>query len=172
MDGKFLSNLRFADDIVIFSRSTTEAEVMLEELNERKIGLRINRKKTQFMKNAWCNGGHVNIDGSPLSKRNLACLGRSMNMENDMKKELVRRRRTAWSAYGSIKQSTDQLLDSDLRAHLFDSTVLPAVCYAAETWLDTSATAKSLKLHTELSRDVFISSTCFPNIEPVFTAPI
>ena len=75
VDGKFLSNLRFADDIVIFSRSTTEAQAMLGELNEagRKIGLRINRKKTQFMKNVWCNGGHVNTDGSPLSKRNLTC---------------------------------------------------------------------------------------------------
>ncbi|WKY08372.1 hypothetical protein Q1695_007692 [Nippostrongylus brasiliensis] len=54
VDGKFLSNLRFADDIVIFAKSTTEAETMLRELDEagRKIGLRINRKKTRFMKNS------------------------------------------------------------------------------------------------------------------------
>ena len=149
VDGKFLSNLRFADDIVIFSRSTTEAEAMLGELNEagRKIGLRINRKKTQFMKNAWCNGGHVNIDGSPIVEtKSYVYLGRSMNMENDMKEELVRRRRAAWSAYGSIKEATDQLLDPDLRAHLFNSTVLPALCYAAETWPDTSATTESLQV--------------------------
>ena len=40
VDGKFLSNLRFADDIVFFSRSTKEAEAMLGERNEtgRKIG--------------------------------------------------------------------------------------------------------------------------------------
>ncbi|KAE9416321.1 hypothetical protein Angca_002462, partial [Angiostrongylus cantonensis] len=52
IDGKFLSNLRFADYIVIFSRSTSEAEMMINELNEAgiKIGLRINRKKTQFIK--------------------------------------------------------------------------------------------------------------------------
>ncbi|KAE9413785.1 hypothetical protein Angca_007815, partial [Angiostrongylus cantonensis] len=52
IDGKFLSNLRFADDIVIFSRSTSEAEMMINELNEAeiKMGFRINRKKTQFMK--------------------------------------------------------------------------------------------------------------------------
>ncbi|KAK6732237.1 hypothetical protein RB195_016554 [Necator americanus] len=54
VDGRFLSNLRFADDIVLFSSSTNEAETMLNELNEagKRIGLRINRKKTQFMKNA------------------------------------------------------------------------------------------------------------------------
>uniref|UniRef100_A0A0K0CYC1 Reverse transcriptase domain-containing protein n=1 Tax=Angiostrongylus cantonensis TaxID=6313 RepID=A0A0K0CYC1_ANGCA len=52
IDGKFLSNLRFADDIVIFSRSTSEAEMMINELKEAgiKIGLRINRKKTKFIK--------------------------------------------------------------------------------------------------------------------------
>ncbi|KAE9412640.1 hypothetical protein Angca_007107, partial [Angiostrongylus cantonensis] len=52
IDGKFPSNLRFADDIVIFSRSTSAAEMMINELNEAriKIGLRINRKKSQFMK--------------------------------------------------------------------------------------------------------------------------
>ncbi|VDM75216.1 unnamed protein product [Strongylus vulgaris] len=34
VDGRFLSNLRSADDIVLFSRNTTEAETMLRELNE------------------------------------------------------------------------------------------------------------------------------------------
>ncbi|KAE9412651.1 hypothetical protein Angca_010129, partial [Angiostrongylus cantonensis] len=66
IDGKFLSNLHFADDIVIFSRSTSEAELMINELNEAgmKIGLLINRKKTQFMKNPWCEGEKIELDGS------------------------------------------------------------------------------------------------------------
>ncbi|VDM76192.1 unnamed protein product [Strongylus vulgaris] len=57
VDGS-LSNLRFADDIVLFSRNITEAKTMLKEINEvgKQIGLRINRKKTQFMKNALGSG--------------------------------------------------------------------------------------------------------------------
>ncbi|VDL74596.1 unnamed protein product [Nippostrongylus brasiliensis] len=53
-NGKFLSSLRLTDDIVIFAKNTTEAEAMLRELDEagRKIGLRTNRKKTQFSKNS------------------------------------------------------------------------------------------------------------------------
>ncbi|VDP52491.1 unnamed protein product [Heligmosomoides polygyrus] len=56
VDGKLLSNQRFVDDIVIFWTIAAEAGTMLKELNEAlmKIGLQINRKKTQFMKNAWC----------------------------------------------------------------------------------------------------------------------
>ncbi|KAK6733674.1 hypothetical protein RB195_017432 [Necator americanus] len=52
VDGRFPSNLRFADEIVLFSSSTNEAEKILNELNEagKRIGPRIDRKKTQFMK--------------------------------------------------------------------------------------------------------------------------
>ncbi|WKY08453.1 hypothetical protein Q1695_007741 [Nippostrongylus brasiliensis] len=74
-------------------------------------------------------------------------------MDNDRNEELIRRRRAAWSAYGSLKEATDLLYDADLGVHLFDSTVRPALCYAAETWPDTSATAKSLQVtHRALER--------------------
>ncbi|VDM77430.1 unnamed protein product [Strongylus vulgaris] len=36
-------------------------------------------------------------------------------------------------------------MDQQLRARLFDSFVLPALCYAAETGLDTVATSKGLR---------------------------
>ncbi|KAE9415656.1 hypothetical protein Angca_002663, partial [Angiostrongylus cantonensis] len=94
--GKFLSNLRFADDIVIFSRSTSEAEMMINELNEAgiKIGLGINRKKTQFMENPWCEGEKIELDGSLIAETtSYVYLRRSMNMKNSMKEELDRRRR-------------------------------------------------------------------------------
>ncbi|KAE9415673.1 hypothetical protein Angca_000466, partial [Angiostrongylus cantonensis] len=77
--------LRFADDIVIFSRSSSEAE-----LNEAgiKIGLRINRKKTQFMKNPWCESEKIELDGSLIAETtSYVYLGRSMNMGNSMKEE-------------------------------------------------------------------------------------
>ncbi|KAK6744007.1 hypothetical protein RB195_010982 [Necator americanus] len=136
VDGRFLSNLCFADDIVLFSSSTNEAETMLNELNEagKRIGLRINRKKTQFMKNAHCEDGGVQLEGSQIVETpSYVYLGRSMNMENDLKEELNRRMRAAWAAFAAVREATDQLADQDLRAHLFDSTVLLALCYAAET---------------------------------------
>ncbi|KAK6741808.1 hypothetical protein RB195_009591 [Necator americanus] len=136
VDGRFLSNLRFADDIVLFSSSTNEAETMLNELNEagKRIGLRINRKKTQFMKNAHCEDGGVQLEGPQIVETpSYVYLGRSMNMENDLKEELNRRMRAAWAAFAAVREATDQLTNQDLRAHLFDSTVLPALCYAAET---------------------------------------
>ncbi|KAK6760621.1 hypothetical protein RB195_021907 [Necator americanus] len=126
---------------------------MLNELNEagKRIGLRINRKKTQFMKNAHYEDGGVQLEGSHIVETpSYVYLGRSMNMENELKEELNRRMRAAFAA---VREATDQLTDQDLRAHLFDSTVLPALCYAAETWTDIAATStKLLSTHRALER--------------------
>ncbi|KAK6762057.1 hypothetical protein RB195_022958 [Necator americanus] len=121
VDGRFLSNLRFVD-VVLFSKSTNEAETMLNELNEagKRIGLRINRK-TQFMKNAHCEDGGVQLEGSQIVETpSYVYLGHSMNMEGDLKEELNRRMRAALAAFASLREPTDQLTDQDLRAHLFD----------------------------------------------------
>ncbi|KAK6749318.1 hypothetical protein RB195_001742 [Necator americanus] len=156
VDGRFLSNLRFADDIVLFSSCTNEAERRLNELNEaaKRIGLRIKRKKTQFMKNAHCEDGGVQLEGSQIVETlSYVYIKRSMNMENDLKEELNRIMRAAWAAFATVRKATDQLTDQDLRAHLFDSTVLPALCYAAETWADTATTSRQLlTIHRALER--------------------
>ncbi|EYB86158.1 hypothetical protein Y032_0284g1336 [Ancylostoma ceylanicum] len=142
VDGRFLSNLRFPNDIVPFSRSTGKAQAILNEFNEvgKKIGLRMNRTKTKFMKNAFCDGERIELEGTQIAETiPFVYLGRSSNMENDLKEELDRRRRAAWAAFGS---AADQLTDHELRAHRFDSTVLPR--YADETWSDTVATLKAV----------------------------
>ncbi|KAE9418543.1 hypothetical protein Angca_007521, partial [Angiostrongylus cantonensis] len=54
--------------------------------------------------------------------------------------------RAAWAAFGPLKETTDQLKNPKVRAHLFDSTVLPALCYGAETWVDTSTASRILRI--------------------------
>ncbi|KAK6756341.1 hypothetical protein RB195_014633 [Necator americanus] len=65
VDERLLSSLHFAEDIVLFSKSASEAETMLNGLNElgKRIGLRINRKKTQFMTNPYCEDRGVQLEG-------------------------------------------------------------------------------------------------------------
>ncbi|KAK6763485.1 hypothetical protein RB195_023981 [Necator americanus] len=62
--------------------------------------------------------------------------------------------RAAWAAFAAVREATNQLTDQDLRAHLFDSTVLPALCYAAETWADTTATSRKLLTTHKALRNV------------------
>ncbi|KAE9417507.1 hypothetical protein Angca_009342, partial [Angiostrongylus cantonensis] len=42
--------------------------------------------------------------------------------------------RAAWGAFKSIEDAVKRTKNTGLRAHLFDSTVLPALTYASETW--------------------------------------
>ena len=44
-----------------------------------------------------------------------------------------RRSKAAWAAFGPLREATDHLTDLELCAYLFDTTVLSALCYAAET---------------------------------------
>ncbi|KAH7712851.1 hypothetical protein AAVH_19800 [Aphelenchoides avenae] len=51
IDGKRLTHLRFADDIVLVGSSRADVQKRLEELNERSnaVGLRINKEKTEWL---------------------------------------------------------------------------------------------------------------------------
>ncbi|KAK6760773.1 hypothetical protein RB195_022006 [Necator americanus] len=62
----------------------------------KRIGLRINRKKTQFMKNAYDEDGEVQIDSSQIVQTSSQVYpGHSTGMENDLKEELNKRMRAA-----------------------------------------------------------------------------
>ncbi|KAK6749888.1 hypothetical protein RB195_002103 [Necator americanus] len=61
-------------------------------------------------------------------------LGRELEMMNNLTPELDRRRRAAWGAYKSIEDVVKKIRNPWFRAHLFNTTVLPALTYASETW--------------------------------------
>ncbi|WKX88927.1 hypothetical protein Q1695_008512 [Nippostrongylus brasiliensis] len=74
-------------------------------------------------------------------------------MENDLAPEIARRRRAAWAAFSSIREVTDQVEDAGLRASIFNASILPAMCYATETWPDNKAVAKAMQTtHRALER--------------------
>ncbi|KAK6760979.1 hypothetical protein RB195_022159 [Necator americanus] len=84
---------------------------MLKELNKvgKRIGLRINRKKSQFMENAFGEDGGVQLDSSQIVETSSQVhLRHSMNMENDLKKELNRRMRAAWTALVPAREAKDE----------------------------------------------------------------
>lgn len=56
-----------------------------------------------------------------------------MSKENDIKGELDRRRSVRLRT-----RSTDDLTDQKFGANLFDSTVLLALCYASDSFVDTA----------------------------------
>ncbi|KAK6749058.1 hypothetical protein RB195_001583 [Necator americanus] len=99
------------------------------------IGLQLNLQKTMFMRNGWVSNAPFTLNGTNISEcTSYVHLGRELNMMNDPTPELERRRRADWGAYKSIEGVAKKTRNIRLRAHLFNTTVLPALTYASETW--------------------------------------
>ncbi|CAD6189601.1 unnamed protein product [Caenorhabditis auriculariae] len=139
-DGKVLTNIRFADDIVLFSSSTTELSSMLNDLDEvgKKIGLKMNVKKTQWMKKRFCDQGKVTLESATFKRSHPT--------------PTLAAKRAGWAAFNSIKEVTSQLKNPKLRAHIFEASIIPAISYGAEVWPDTKKNATALRTYRALER--------------------
>ncbi|KAK6762307.1 hypothetical protein RB195_023138 [Necator americanus] len=137
VDCRQLHHFRFADDIVLITPSINQTERMLTEFDEtcECIGPQLNLQKTMFMRNQWVSDAQFTLEGTNISEfTSYVYLGRESNMMNDLTPELGKKRRTAWGAYKSIEDVVKKTKNTRLRAHLFNTTVLPALTYASETW--------------------------------------
>ena len=137
VDGRHLHHLRFADDIVLITPTIQQAERMLADFDCEcgKIGLQLNLTKTMFMRNGLVPDAPFTLNGTNVTECfSYVYLGREVNMMNDLAPELSRRKRAAWGAFKTIEGVVKKTKNIRLRAHLFDSAVLPALTYASETW--------------------------------------
>ncbi|KHJ95112.1 hypothetical protein OESDEN_04944, partial [Oesophagostomum dentatum] len=90
-EGTNITNLRFADDVVLCAKSHEEAERMLNNLSEtsKLIDLEMKMKKTKYMKNVWCLSGEAKLEGRTLEEvTSYTYLGISINMEEDLTEEM------------------------------------------------------------------------------------
>ncbi|VDM61400.1 unnamed protein product [Angiostrongylus costaricensis] len=72
-------------------------------------------------------------NGSNISEcSSYVYLGREINVINNLAPELSRRKRAAWEAIKSIDDVVKTIKNAQLRAHIFDSTTLPALTYTSE----------------------------------------
>ncbi|KAK6748119.1 hypothetical protein RB195_001005 [Necator americanus] len=88
-----------------------------------------------FMRNGWVSDAPFTLNGTNISECT-SCVypGRELNMMNDLTPELGMRRRAAWGAYKIIEDIVKETKNTRLRAHLFNTTVLPSLTSASETW--------------------------------------
>lgn len=97
---KRLTNLRFADDIVLFASTSAELQQMLQDLSmaSREVGLHMNMTKTQTMTNSTKR--RVEVDGQALHYVDeYIYLGQLVSFENRQEREIDRRIENAWKIY-------------------------------------------------------------------------
>ncbi|KAG1651908.1 Ring canal kelch protein [Nymphon striatum] len=119
INGHRLTNLRFADDVVLFSESPQELQLIVEELRtaSNKVCLEINLSKTKVMFNR-------NVEIQPIMTGNVALdqvdrytyLGQLISIHRDWEPEVRRRVALGWQAFGRLNNVWLQQVTSLLEA--------------------------------------------------------
>ena len=142
-----LTNLRFADDVVLFSSSKQSIQRMLTlmKIECEKVGLIMHEGKTKVMHNGVDgNEGttsvmveNMKIDVLPCNAAT-AYLGRSLCWTDLHTCEIESRMRKAWGQFHKFKKAlTDKSQPLSLRMKLYQATVTPCATYGCASWMDT-----------------------------------
>ena len=132
IDGEFLSNLRFADDIFLCTETPQELQQMLQELSDesRRMGLKMNIAKTKVMV----------VDNTPININNVLIenvqgyvyLGQHYSLkEKNQDKDIQRRIMAGWAAYAKHRDIFKSNLAICLKRQVYNSCVLPAMTGSA-----------------------------------------
>ena len=140
-----LTNLRFADDVMLFATSKHQIRNMMCEFKEatEKVGLRIHPDKTKILSNQsnmnsdtkrYIKIGEMSIEILAKSE-SVKYLGQRISFHQQETLEIKSRIRAAWTTFHKYRQElTSKKYMLKLRLRLFDATVSPTLCYAAGTW--------------------------------------
>lgn len=149
VDGEYLSNLRFADDIVIISDDLGEIGDMLRELHAaaKRVGLSINFNKTKLMTNL-VPSKNIEINGTNIeTAEKYVYLGHEISIGRDNQtNELQRRISLGWAAFGKLRNVLKSDMPISLKRKTFNTCILPVITYGAETLTLTKATITKLQV--------------------------
>ena len=152
IDGEYLSHLRFADDIIIFTRNIAELHEMLQELNQAslEVGLSMNFKKTKIMcnKHAEDTNRKITIDNNEIEEvDHYIYLGQRISMQTASKEHEIKRRITlGWQAFGRASAIfKNKEIPTCLKRQVYNQCIIPTVTYGSETWNLTKVQTMKLR---------------------------
>lgn len=106
VDGTSLTNLRFADDIVLFAKTPEDITKMIVDLatESEKVGLKLNPEKTRVMTNG--TKSTIQLKNTEISYTDeYVYLGQLITQKEPMIKEAERRITNGWKRYWSLKEA-------------------------------------------------------------------
>ena len=156
-DSSRITNLRFADDVLLLGRSLSQVTAMLEEVyvEAQACGLQLHPEKTKIItstsraagrpRNRNIKVGDMKIE--ILSRETaLKYLGRKISFGDYHEDELANRIRAGWAKFSQHKQElTSKHYSLNDRLRLFASVITPTVLYGSECWTVTKMMESALK---------------------------
>lgn len=154
---RHLSNLRFADDVLLFASTQKQLVTMLTELKEEasSCGLKLHPDKTKILSNAPVVIGRETPNHAKLGDEDVEILGaevgtkylgRKVCFKDFHEVELGSRITAAWRCFHKHKQElTSRQYPLRSRLRLFESTVTSTVLYGCEAWTLKDAMMRRLR---------------------------
>ena len=146
IDEEFLNN--FLMKLFLCTETRQELKQMLQELSDetRQMDLNMKIAKTKMMV----------VDSTPINVNNVLIenvedyvyLGQHYSLkEKSQDTEMQRRIMAGWAAYAKHRDIFKSNLAICLKRHVYNSCVLPAMTFGAETWIFT----KQARISTDLT---------------------
>ena len=135
---QYLTDLDFADDLALISESISNAETLLQSLEEAAAaaGLICNESKTEFISTSTTSDSIQSRSGTNINRvDDFNYLG-SHIMES--KKDFNSRKGMAWTACNKMDSIWKSDLHRAIKTGLFQATIEKILMYGSETWTLTS----------------------------------
>lgn len=153
VNGVWLSNLRFADDIVLIAKSNNELTEMISELKEKsnEAGLTMNLKKSKKLVEEN-EGSESQKKYSENEEENIETvsqatyLGQQIAFKNRTEIEVNARITKAWNKYWSLKEIFKGPFKNEQKSEIFNMCIIPTLAYGSQTWTLTSKIINKLKV--------------------------
>ena len=140
-----LTNLRFADDVLLFAHSPRDAAKMIQDLSQEaaKFGLKLHMGKAVVLTNraaarpaaVACGNHEVKVVGAEETEK---YLGRKLSATSFHPTEFANRMGAGWATFFKLKQVLcNRKVPLRDRFKLFECTVTPCALYACGTWTTT-----------------------------------
>ena len=146
INGTMLTHLRFADDIVLFAKTSDDICRMIRDLaNESdKVGLRLNPDKTKLMTNG--NKSKIKLEHKEINYTDeYIYLGQLITQQESKQKEVARRITNGWKRYWGLKEAMkDKELHICFKSRLFNTCILPVLTYGCQSWTLTQEMTSKL----------------------------
>lgn len=145
-----LNDIDYADDICMMAHRFDDIEQKLLSLerNARKVGLKINVKKTKLMRIGTNNTTPLLLNGSRIEDVDSFCyLGSSLTKDGGSGKDIedrINKARVAFYALYKVWRANNISRATKLR--IFNSSVKSVLLYSCTTWSTTKTTRQKLQV--------------------------
>ena len=136
--GRRLKDLAYADDICLLADDLEDLQTLTEAIvcEARKVGLRVNTRKTEIMSMRTSDRRQVSIENEPIrGVEKFVYLGSEIWKDGDIRNEVGIRIGKAGAAFRNMEKVwNEDGISLRTKLKLFNSIVVSVLLYGCETW--------------------------------------